>query len=70
VKLEELPVEKRPRVLQAWLRRTGVSSVPPKYLGVARDAPIEAFEALAPRWPVFRIRDLPPECGTSGLASE
>ena len=58
VKLEELPVEERPRVLQAWLRRTGVSSVPPKYLGVERYAPIEAFEALAPRWPVFRMTEL------------
>jgi hypothetical protein len=58
VKLEELPVERRPRVLQAWLQRTGVSSVAPKYLGVDRDAPLEAFEALAARWPVFRMRHL------------
>ncbi len=57
VKLEELRVAERPRILQAWLSRAGVSSVPRKYLGLDRDAPLEAFESLAPRWPVFRIID-------------
>jgi deazaflavin-dependent oxidoreductase (nitroreductase family) len=55
VRLEELPVEARAPVLKAWLGRTGVSKIPPKYLGLRRDAPIEEFELIAPRWPVFRI---------------
>lgn len=59
VKLVELPVEERPRILQAWLKRTGVSSVPRKYLGLHRDSPLEEFERIAPSWPVFRIQATP-----------
>ena len=54
-RLEELPVAARPQILQAWLGRTGVSKVPPKYLGLDRYAPLEEFERIAPGWPVFRI---------------
>jgi len=57
VRLEELPTAERASVLKAWLARTGVSSVPVKYLGLDRSVPIEEFERIAPRWPVFRIMD-------------
>jgi deazaflavin-dependent oxidoreductase (nitroreductase family) len=52
--LQELPVAERAPVLQAWYRRTG-SSTPRKYIGLDPRAPLEAFEKIAPRWPVFRI---------------
>ena len=55
VKLVELPVEERPRILQAWLKRTGVSSIPRKYVGLRPDSPFEEFERIAPSWPVFQI---------------
>ncbi len=59
VKLVELPVDERPRILQAWLKRTGISSVPRKYLGLQRDSPLEGFERIAPSWPVFCIQANP-----------
>ena len=52
--LEELPVEARAPIIQAWYRRTG-SSTPKGYIGLEPDAPLEAFENISPRWPVFRI---------------
>jgi hypothetical protein len=52
--LEELPVGERAPVLMAWYSRTG-GSTPKNYIGLAKDAPLEAFEAIASRWPVFRI---------------
>jgi deazaflavin-dependent oxidoreductase (nitroreductase family) len=57
VLLEELPIAERAPILKAWLGRTGVSSIPVKYVGLDRSAPIEEFERIAPRWPVFRILD-------------
>ena len=57
VLLEELPIADRAAILKAWLGRTGGSSIPIKYVGLDRGAPIEEFERLAPRWPVFRIGD-------------
>ena len=52
--LEELPVAERAPIIQAWYRRTGAST-PRRYIGLEVDAPLEAFEEIAPRWPVFRI---------------
>lgn len=52
--LVELPVGERAPVLQAWYKRTG-GSTPKNYIGLPADADISAFEAIAPRWPVFRI---------------
>ena len=52
--LEELPVEQRAPVLREWYKRTG-SSTPKNYIGLDSDAPLEEFEKIAPRWPVFRI---------------
>lgn len=55
VLLEELPVAERAPVLQAWLSRAGASSIPRKYVGLERHAPLADFERIAPRWPVFRM---------------
>ena len=52
--LEEVSVEQRAPVIQAWYRRTG-SSTPKGYIGLEPDAPLDAFEKISPRWPVFRI---------------
>lgn len=52
--LEELPVPERAPVLREWYKRVG-SSTPKRYIGLSPDDPIEAFEQIAPRWPVFRI---------------
>jgi deazaflavin-dependent oxidoreductase (nitroreductase family) len=60
VTLEELPPEQRAPILRAWLGRTGLSSIPRKYLGIDRHAGIEEFEQIAPGWPVFRIADATP----------
>jgi hypothetical protein len=54
-RLEELPVEERAAVLQAWYSRAGRSSTPRKYIGLEPDAPLESFAKIAPKWPVFRI---------------
>jgi deazaflavin-dependent oxidoreductase (nitroreductase family) len=52
--LEELPVEERAPIIRAWYSRTGAST-PQQYIGLDPKAPLEAFEAIAARWPVFRI---------------
>lgn len=52
--IEELSVEERPPILQAWYRRTG-NSTPSHYIHLPADAPLADFERIAPRWPVFRI---------------
>lgn len=56
--LQELLVGERAPIIQAWYRRTGAST-PKKYIKLPHNAPLEAFEAIAPRWPVFKIT--PPE---------
>jgi hypothetical protein len=53
--LEEVPVTERAPILQAWYSRVG-GSTPKHYIGLPKDAPLEAFEAIAARWPVFRIK--------------
>jgi deazaflavin-dependent oxidoreductase (nitroreductase family) len=55
--LQELPVDQRAPVLKAWLGRAGASSIPRKYLGVDRRGALEEFERIAPRSPVFRLKD-------------
>ncbi len=52
--LEELPVHQRAPIIRAWYQRTG-SSTPRRYIGLDPKAPLEEFEKIAPRWPVFRI---------------
>jgi deazaflavin-dependent oxidoreductase (nitroreductase family) len=52
VRLEELAVEKRAPVLKAYLQ---VAPGARPHMPVSKDAPIEAFEAVADRFPVFRV---------------
>jgi len=53
VRLEELPAGQRAPVLQAYLKRTAMSTR--EHLGLDPDAPLAEFERIASRHPVFRI---------------
>jgi deazaflavin-dependent oxidoreductase (nitroreductase family) len=50
----ELPPSERAPVLQAFVRQVLAG---PSVTGVARDAPLEAFEAIVSRHPVFRVTE-------------
>jgi deazaflavin-dependent oxidoreductase (nitroreductase family) len=52
VRLEEVPVRERSRVLKAYLRRAPGAR---PHVPVDKDAPLEEFDAVAPRVPVFRV---------------
>ena len=52
VRLEEIAVEKRGPVLKAYSKRAPGAR---PHLAVDKDAPLEKFEAIAPRIPVFRV---------------
>ena len=56
VRLEEVPAAERPRVLRRYLEcAPGARS----HIPVDRRAPVEEFEAVASRYPVFRLHELP-----------
>jgi hypothetical protein len=50
VRLEEVAPERRASVLKAYLERAPNARTP-----VDKDAPLEEFERVAPRLPVFRV---------------
>ncbi len=52
VRLEEVPVEERPPILKAYLRRAPGAR---PHVPVPKDAPLERFAAVAAHYPVFRI---------------
>ncbi len=52
VRLEEVAVEQRGRILKAYLRRAPGAR---PHVPVAVDAPLAEFEALAAQFPVFRV---------------
>ena len=52
VQLEELPIEKRASVLKAYLQCAPGAR---PHIPVDKDAPLEEFEAIAARFPVFRV---------------
>jgi deazaflavin-dependent oxidoreductase (nitroreductase family) len=52
VRLEELPAEQRAPVLKAYLQRAPGAR---PHVPVSKDAPLEDFEAIAARIPVFRV---------------
>ncbi len=52
VRLEEVPVDQRGPVLNRYLALAPGARAP---FAVDRDAPLEAFSAIAPDYPVFRV---------------
>ncbi|MCC7448888.1 MAG: nitroreductase family deazaflavin-dependent oxidoreductase [Anaerolineae bacterium] len=52
VQLEEVPVDQRASILKAYLQRAPGAR---PHIPVDKDAPVAAFEAVAPSFPVFRI---------------
>lgn len=52
VQLEEVAVEKRARVLKAYLRRAPGAR---PHIPVDKNAPLEEFQAIAAQFPVFRL---------------
>lgn len=52
VRLQEVPVEQRSRVLKAYLQ---VAPGARPHIPVDKDAPLEAFDTIAAEFPVFRI---------------
>ena len=52
IRLTEIPTEQRAPILKAWCR---VATSGRKHLPVAPDAPVQAFEAIAADYPVFRM---------------
>ena len=52
VRLEELAIEKRAPVLKAYLQRAPGAR---PHISIDKDAPLEAFEAIAEQIPVFRV---------------
>lgn len=53
VRLEELPPEQRAPIIKAYLKKTAM--VTKREFGIEPEAPIEEFEKIAERHPVFRI---------------
>jgi deazaflavin-dependent oxidoreductase (nitroreductase family) len=53
VRLEELPVEQRAPIIQAYLKKT--ARVTKREFGIEPDSSIEEFQRIAPDHPVFRI---------------
>lgn len=55
VRLEEVPVDRRPVILRRYLQ---VAPGARPHIPVDRHAPLEEFQSIAPEFPVFRIRTL------------
>jgi deazaflavin-dependent oxidoreductase (nitroreductase family) len=53
VRLEELPPEQTAPIIKAYLKKTAI--VTKREFGIEPEAPIEEFEKIAERHPVFRI---------------
>lgn len=54
VRLVEVPVEERPRILKAYLQ---IAPGARPHIPVDRAAPVEAFNAVADQFPVFNVID-------------
>jgi len=52
VRLEEVPAERRARILKAYLKRAPGAR---PHIAVDKDAPLSEFEQVAARYPVFRV---------------
>ena len=55
VVLEEIAIEKRARILKAYLR---IAPGARPHIPIDRDAPLEAFETIAAQIPVFQVRSM------------
>jgi len=53
VRLQEVPVEQRAPIIQAYLKKT--ARVTKREFGIEPDAPSDEFQRIAPDHPVFRI---------------
>jgi hypothetical protein len=53
VRLEEIPVEQRAAIIKPYLKKTAMATK--GEFGIEPDAPIEEFERIAEKHPVFRI---------------
>ena len=53
VRLQEVPVEQRAPIIQAYLKKT--ARVTKREFGIEPDAPGDEFQRIAPDHPVFRI---------------
>jgi deazaflavin-dependent oxidoreductase (nitroreductase family) len=53
VRLEEVPVEQRAPIIKSYLKKTAL--VTKREFGIDPEAPLEEFEKIADRHPVFRI---------------
>jgi deazaflavin-dependent oxidoreductase (nitroreductase family) len=53
VRLEEVPVEQRASIIKSYLKKTAL--VTKREFGIEPEAPLEEFEKIADRHPVFRI---------------
>ena len=58
VRLEEVPVEQRAPIIKAYLKKTAM--VTKREFGLDPGAPLEEFERIADRHPVFRISPASP----------
>jgi deazaflavin-dependent oxidoreductase (nitroreductase family) len=53
VRLHEVPEEERAPIIQTYLKKNTLSTR--QHFGLKPDAPIEEFQRIAPRHPVFRV---------------
>jgi deazaflavin-dependent oxidoreductase (nitroreductase family) len=53
VRLEEVPIDQRAPIIKVYLKKTAM--VTKREFGMEPDAPIEEFEKIAGRHPVFRV---------------
>lgn len=57
VRLEEIPIDQRAPIIQAYLKENAM--VTKAHFGIEPGAPIEEFHRIADRHPVFRIVEQP-----------
>ncbi|HLG13603.1 MAG TPA: nitroreductase/quinone reductase family protein [Blastocatellia bacterium] len=55
IRLEEVPADRRAPILKAYLRRAPGAR---PHVPVNKDAPLEEFEKIAARFPVFRVASI------------
>jgi deazaflavin-dependent oxidoreductase (nitroreductase family) len=53
VRLHEVPQAERAPIIQTYLKKNALSTR--QHFGIKPDAPIEEFQRIAPRHPVFRV---------------